>query len=853
MRNSTLIQMIVEGIDQQPQHSCGAITNSSNNNSNTSKYCQFATILEHVIDCFHTIVSDETNPYHPPLAWLTRKQPKAPNDELFLALWDECSSTTTTHTASSSSSGCATSVSSSLRPKANTNNVQLSSSVRTRLERCSLNVRKKLVSRTKDGCSPLFMACKLNYINIIKYLIDLCGADIEQLGRYEVLEDHHTHSVSPIWVAAVSGNLETVKLLIDYGANINSLSDTGSTPLRSVCFLCRDDDFDEQQQEQSLAEVELDLFSWNIYDDEDEDNNTDKRPHIDSHENKYMKIVKLLVDNGADPAKPNYHGGTCLINSLHHYRLTEYIIDQGVDVDACDHQSKTALHYAIQQGRLDVTKLLVARNANPFLRTNSNDDALQLCCIFGHEEIANYLIENFYYPPSRLVDAYKLLGSSILEIHYDLSRVRKLWEISLQIQDTIQVTENNECYIGDQQASKIVHNTTQGNGEEEERHRNKNENNNIEHICDIRRLVAFGDIEECASLAELQSLSADDFRIQSLMMSERILGANHREIVQRLLYRGTHYMNSLRPNRCIDLWIYALALRLKHDSIFHFESIFAAQAITKLFLDMLSQNQLHQVKFDDVFDVLSLLVERLDDCKRHLELKPTWSLHEEIFDLLLGIIVNLLLLLECIAIKPDKMQQLSKVIGKLCVIKPQTSKGASLLHICVGPGMFEGEAYKSLQIMTRPAEEENGVVTEYSDDRDIVASRQTTQRRREPQAGANKRNNQSLVVQLIEALIDSGLDVDALNDEGLSALQVLCMASVRTKDKKQIVRLLVEKGAHVDRRSPTPEQGELTRHALLEAGVTLCNTSRLLVWLLARQLSLESSLTRKICPRICTN
>lgn len=682
-----------------------------------AKYYQFytvATILEHVIDCFHTIVSDETNPYHPPLSWLTRKQLKSPRDELFLDLFDE----------------------SSLNKSTDQDDVSLSQSVKTRLERCSPDLRKNTVSRLKDGCSPLFMACKLGHYNIAKYLLDSCEPDIEQKGRFEALEDHHIHSVSPVWVAAVSGHLNIVKMLIDYGANVNSLSDTGSTPLRSVCFLCKDDDVSHLDE----AEDNLDLF-----------NST-------SSSDQYMDIIKLLVENGADILKPNFNGGTCLINSLHNYELTQYILDQGADVNSSDHQSKTALHYAIQDGRLDVVKLLLSHGADPLLKANFCDDALQLSCLGGHWDIFAHLISTKKYSKQRLVNAYKLLGSSILELHGDIPQVSKLWKKSLEI-----VKENidgpNKSSQDDQSLSSKL------------------------NQCDIRRSVAFGDIAEFRNELELQSLTPDQFRIQSLVISERILGSSHRETIQRILYRGSYYLNSLRPDRCIDLWIYALKLRLRYESVFHFESFFAAQALTKLFFDIL--HQYHFVLYRDVYDVLNTLIDQLDSCKAHLYLKPTSCLHEEIFDLLLGIIIKLLTLLNSISIKPNEKHLTLQLIKKLISISPRTSNGSSLLHICISPGVIDGEAYR------------------LSSDR------------------------YSSLEEIINLFIQNGLEVDATNYDGLSPLQALCLSGMRVADKKRLVRSLVDRGAHIDRRPASPEQGDSIRQTLRDAGVDVFKHVRL--------------------------
>lgn len=694
-----------------------------------SKYYQFyavATILEHVIDCFHTIVSDETNPYHPPLSWFTSlgKQLRPPKDELFHNLIEECS-TPNRHNDDFSDSS-----------------VQLSQNVRYRLEKCSREERKEIVSRSKEGCSPLFLACKLGHPDIARYLLEVCGADIEQKGRFEdpfAREDHHVHSVSPLWVAAVSGHLSIVKLLIDYKADINSISDTGSTPLRSTCFLCKDDDNGPILQPTDGDSTER--FDQNESDDI------------------YMNIVRLLVENSADVSRANYNGVNCLINSIHNYKLTEYILDHGCDIDATDIQAKTALHYAILQGRFEVTKLLLRRGANPLLRANNRDDALQLSCIGGHVDIFNHLLESFEYSQERLIDAYKLLGCSILEIRFDIAKVRELWLTSLKLES--ESHERNEAKrVGD------------------------------ELICDTRRSIAFKNATEFKNENELSSLTTDDFRIQSLIITERCLGSHHRETIQRLIYRGNCYNNSMRPDRCIDLWIYALKLRIQHESIaqhesiFQYEIIFAAKAISKMLLDQCNQRQ--QAKTRDIYDVLSLFIDQLDRCRYHFDYRPISRLHQDMYDLLLGVVLNLLLALHRTSRGSYELESARQLTKHLIAIDPRSSNGSSLLHLCLSPGVLcEERIYRPIASAER----------------------------------SYWRNSSSPLVELIVILLENGLEVDLLNRDGLSALQVLCLTSIRGSDKGTIAKVLVESGAHVDRRSLTPEHDELIRQALLENGV----------------------------------
>ncbi|KAK0165341.1 hypothetical protein PV328_003860 [Microctonus aethiopoides] len=265
---------------------------------------------------------------------------------------------------------------------------RLSYTIRNRLEKLKINIRKKIVSKIKDDCAPLFIACKRGHVEIVEYLITVCNADIEQRGLFEVPDDRSVHCVTPLWCAAVAGKLPVIKCLISHGAKVNAVSDTGSTPVRSACFMT----------------------------------------HLD--------IVEYLVENGADILRDNYNGGTCLINAVQSVELCTFLLRHGADVNARDIQNKTALHYAIQEHRFETTKLLLKNNADPHLKSRYNDDALQTACLKGATQIFDYLVENINYTPERLADANELMGSTFFDEHNDTQIALKYWRKAMTIRNT---------------------------------------------------------------------------------------------------------------------------------------------------------------------------------------------------------------------------------------------------------------------------------------------------------------------------------------------------------------------------------------------------------------------------------
>lgn len=84
--------------------------------------------------------------------------------------------------------------------------------------------------------------------------------------------------------------------------------------------------------------------------------------------------------------------------------------------------------------------------------------------------------------------------------------------------------------------------------------------------------------------------------------------------------RGASYADSLRFQRCIDLWRLSLQVRVARYSILYSDTCFTAQALVRLMLDLQDKQAdllpndfaYHGVPlFDDVFSVFNLLTQNI--------------------------------------------------------------------------------------------------------------------------------------------------------------------------------------------------------------------------------------------------
>ncbi|KOC59247.1 Protein fem-1 like protein C [Habropoda laboriosa] len=487
----------------------------------------------------------------------------------------------------------------------------LSIELRNSLERHKTTVRKKIVSELQNGCAPLFIACNRGIVEIVKYLITVCHADIEQKGRYEIPDDRSVHYVTPLWCAAVSGKLPVVKWLVYYGAKVNELSDSGSTAVRSACFMS------------------------------------------------YIDVVKYLVENGADILIPNFSGGTCLINSIQTVELCSFLICSGADVNATDIQNKTALHYAVQEHRLETTKLLLKHNADPYLRSRYNDDALQTACLKAAIEIFEYLVETIPYTPERLADAHELMGATCFDDNNNTQNALKFWRTALDIRSANAVNGVPLPKRPVLPKREIYKNATE-----------------------------FTTIEELNEIA----LDLDATRIQCLLICERILGPHHKDTLFRLMFRGALYADAFMYQNCIDLWHRALEIRVEKDSILHADTCYTARALIRLMVE-LNEKTLEAVdhnqdkekpRFCDVVAIFKLLTSQLIEAKELLEKRPVHKRQRESYERILKCVTYLIYLLVQTGTSDEEKALTRKLVRNLVKQDPRSAYTEdTLLHFCV--------------------------------------------------------------------------------------------------------------------------------------------------------------------------
>ncbi len=195
----------------------------------------------------------------------------------------------------------------------------------------------------------------------------------------ELVNAQDTAGVTPLHHAASFGNLATMKLLLDHGANSNAGNKRKSTPL----FWALHDE----------AKVRLLL---------DHGANVNAKS-IDGRTPLYqaasmgnaVPVLRLLLEKGASPDAKTLAGMTPLIAAARaNFEAMRVLIEKKADVNAKNAAGGTALMAAAQTGRPQAVRLLLEKGADPNARTKRNESALADAATAGNEETVKLLLDS---------------------------------------------------------------------------------------------------------------------------------------------------------------------------------------------------------------------------------------------------------------------------------------------------------------------------------------------------------------------------------------------------------------------------------------------------------------------------
>ncbi|KAM0235337.1 hypothetical protein ACHAP5_009732 [Fusarium lateritium] len=185
---------------------------------------------------------------------------------------------------------------------------------------------------------PFEVATLLALKDVVKYIIN---------ERNHDLNHHSKHDMSALHYACISGDRDIMEMLVESGAELDTMTDRGYTPL-SLAIDCGN-----------------------------------------------RSVVELLISKGADIHLADNHGMTPLhrASQLGHLKIVEQLIEHGAEISTLSKDTYTPLLYAAVSGQSEVVTLLLDKGADSSDADKNGYTSLHLASLLGNQTLVRQLID----------------------------------------------------------------------------------------------------------------------------------------------------------------------------------------------------------------------------------------------------------------------------------------------------------------------------------------------------------------------------------------------------------------------------------------------------------------------------
>ena len=230
----------------------------------------------------------------------------------------------------------------------------------------------------------------------------------------------------------------------------------------------------------------------------------------------HCKVCEFLIQHKADIDKPNQVGQSPLTiaAAMQKTECVKLLISKGANVNHRGHNGDTPLHVSVESGAVEIAEILVNAGASNSANDVGFTPAILACC-YGHYEVMEFLNKTFSLKPKELYDCYCLLAAKEILASSD---------------------DNAEKWM-----KKAVQVRTQ----------------HTDGLKDIQPAASVYDgLQEPVTDSEIQHILQDETRMffVSSIYCERILGRIHPTTAFYIRISGDMALAEDRYEKCVELW-----------------------------------------------------------------------------------------------------------------------------------------------------------------------------------------------------------------------------------------------------------------------------------------------------------
>jgi len=251
--------------------------------------------------------------------------------------------------------------------------------------RILLNNGANPFTQNNEAGGVLCVAAAIGDIDLIQLILSSAFGNMDTVKAWKPVDFDKTDFVNmknqlletPLHIAIGNfreGHSETIKFLIENGADVNAVDHMDRTPL----FLC------ESQIYSGIIDLLIDNGAKvNAVDDIGE---TPLFHHV-----LCLSVIQQLVHHGADLNIENCWGSTPLHAAKNHPLNIKFLIDHGADIEASDDDGKTPINRAVKCQNIESVQEFFKAGADLFTVDEDGNTLLHLA--FRSAPITQFLIE----------------------------------------------------------------------------------------------------------------------------------------------------------------------------------------------------------------------------------------------------------------------------------------------------------------------------------------------------------------------------------------------------------------------------------------------------------------------------